>query len=185
MFTLDTTGWAVLFIRQSPLLLEVVGARQVQLQVQLQEEVGFSEGSGGVVRTVVPSRIDKLPSTWRQVHTEDVICSSSGCLLRSWLMHWSPSRMLLLLYASLEYRWRSRFPYNYLNSCLCHKQFLGVLVLEWNSQKLVSLVSRVNINKAPVPPKYKCFFFKTKLHLSSCFLVLRCFLNWTSEWREP
>ena len=41
----------------------MVGARQVQLQVQLQEEVGFSEGSGGVVRTVVPSRIDKLPST--------------------------------------------------------------------------------------------------------------------------
>lgn len=41
----------------------MVGARQVQLQVQLQEEVGFSEGSGGVMKAVVPSRIDKLPST--------------------------------------------------------------------------------------------------------------------------
>ena len=59
MFTLDTIGGAVLFIRQSPMLLEVVGARQVQLQA----EVGFSEGSGRVVRAVVPSRIDKLPST--------------------------------------------------------------------------------------------------------------------------
>ena len=136
-----TTGGAVLFICQSPLLLEVVGARQVQVQVQVQEEVGYSEGSGRVVRAVVPSRIKKLRSTWDQVITEDVLCSSSRCLLRGWLMHWSPYRMLLLLYASLEYRWRSRFSYNSLNSCLCQKQFGDVLVLEWNSQKLVSLVS--------------------------------------------
>ena len=41
----------------------MVGARQVQVQVQVQEEVGYSEGSGRVVRAVVPSRIKKLRST--------------------------------------------------------------------------------------------------------------------------
>lgn len=177
MFTLDTTGWAVLFIRQCPLLLEGVGARQVQLQVQLQEEVGFTEGSDGVVRTVVPSRIDQLPSIWRQVHTEDVICSSSGCLLRSWLMHWSHSRMLLLLYASQEYRLGlASFPITlcthvYVKTvCWCHyavAEFSETLVISQCLQHINNVQGHQNTNVSTL--RHNLILF----HFSSFKLLLK------------
>lgn len=177
MFSSDTTGWAVLFIRQCPLLLEGVGARQVQLQVQLQEEVGFTEGSDGVVRTVVPSRIDQLPSIWRQVHTEDVICSSSGCLLRSWLMHWSHSRMLLLLYASQEYRLGlASFPITlcthvYVKTvCWCHyavAEFSETLVISQCLQHINNVQGHQNTNVSTL--RHNLILF----HFSSFKLLLK------------
>ena len=47
-----------------------------------------------------------------------------------------------------------------LNSCRCQNLFVAAVVLEWNSQKLVSLVSFVNINTTPDPAKSRCFCSK-------------------------